>query len=100
MGGMAQSAGHSVTSRLAVAPIRSPPFVSPWRGSSVHQRIALFSLLAAGLAGCAAESDLQSWTRPAPTMPNPKSRHFEFTYETTVKEAPAGASQVDLWVPV
>lgn len=66
----------------------------------MHQRTVLLSLLAAGLAGCAAESDLQSWMKPAPTMPNPKTRHFEFTYETTVKEAPAGASQVDLWVPV
>ena len=51
------------------------------------------------LAACAADGRV-AMTRPAPTVADPKSRHFEFTYETTVKEAPTGAAQVDLWLPV
>ncbi len=52
-------------------------------------------------AGCASDGRVDSsGSRPAPTSPDAKSRHFEFTYEATVKEAPAGARQVDLWLPV
>ncbi len=52
-------------------------------------------------AACAADSELRTnRASAAPTLKNPKSRHFEFNYEATVKEAPAGASQVDLWLPV
>lgn len=48
---------------------------------------------------CAVEGQVAPLRR-APTVANPKSRHFEFVYEATVKEAPVGATQVDLWLPV
>lgn len=63
----------------------------------INRSIALGTLLAVG--ACATEGTVDA-LRPAPTLANPKSRHFEFTYEATVKEAPAGASNVDLWIPV
>lgn len=51
--------------------------------------------------GCAADGRVTpAGSRPAPTLPNAASRHFDFTYEATVKEAPAGAKEVDLWLPV
>jgi len=69
----------------------------------------VFGLLAAA-SGCASghESTADSTVaaapkekeRTAPTKSGAKSRHVAFRYEATVKSAPAGAKEVDLWLPV
>lgn len=75
------------------------------------RRFSAFSMVAvaatAALLGCAADNDLASSSpaamstgAPAPTMPNAKTRHFQLTYEATVKSAPEGSKEVDLWIPV
>ena len=38
--------------------------------------------------------------RPANSFVAPKERQFEFEYRATVKEIPAGARKVELWIPV
>jgi len=59
-------------------------------------------LLAA--AACAADKDLAasnaSYAGAAPTRADSNSRHFELNYEATVKTAPEGSKDVDLWLPV
>src|SRR5262245_26690293 len=58
-------------------------------------------------AACAADKDITASGNasslssgvPAPTRPAPKTRHFELHYEATVKSAPAGSNEVDVWLP-
>jgi len=59
------------------------------------------------LSACAAnpESGAQklsppAGSQPAPTRGGAKSRRFALRYEATVKSAPAGSREVDLWLPV
>ncbi len=67
--------------------MRTPPLLPLW---------ALLTL-----STCAADSRVEPF-RPAPTAmtSDANRRHFEFVYEATVKDAPAGAETVDLWIPV
>lgn len=59
------------------------------------------AIAAVALAGCASDASMRSFhATPAPTLPGSRTRHFEFVYEASVKEAPAGAASVDLWLPV
>src|SRR5580700_3917049 len=43
---------------------------------------------------------LATATAIAATIPTPRERSFAFEYSVTVKDLPAGARFVDLWVPV
>jgi len=53
------------------------------------------------LSACAADGRVDRF-QPAPTATSSATpeRRFEFVYEATVKDAPAGAATVDLWLPV
>ena len=33
------------------------------------------------------------------SLPSPKCRQFEFTYETTVKDIPQNAKEIRIWIP-
>ncbi len=65
------------------------------------------SIVVLGMIGCAAanegamsRAERAVRTSSAPSRPPAKSRHFELHYEATVTSAPAGSTEVDLWLPV
>jgi transglutaminase-like putative cysteine protease len=63
----------------------------------VRHRLAFLGALLVA-AACASSADQE--LTPAPTRPAATTRRFDFHYEATVKSAPEGSKQVDLWVPI
>jgi transglutaminase-like putative cysteine protease len=67
--------------------------------------VALTCGVVLNFSGSASAQRVRKPTRPkvqpqAGTFVVPKERQFEFEYKATVKEIPAGARKVDLWIPV
>jgi transglutaminase-like putative cysteine protease len=66
---------------------------------------ALFCGIAFNFSGDTSAQRSRTATRPkarpqASSPVAPRERQFEFEYKATVKEIPAGARKVDLWIPV
>ena len=62
-------------------------------------RLILFTTLCAALALVFAPGH-RARSVAAAAASAPRERHFEFEYKATVKEAPAGAKKVELWIPI
>lgn len=66
------------------------PHPAALRGMTL--RLVTFSLMLAVMLATA--------SRPQANASAPRERKFEFEYKATVKEIPAGAKKVELWIPV
>ena len=62
-------------------------------------RLILFTTLCAALALAFASGRRASGVVAA-SATAPRERHFEFEYKATVKDVPAGAKKVELWIPI
>ena len=62
-------------------------------------RLILFTTLCAALALVFAPGQRARGAANADASA-PRERHFEFEYKATVKDVPAGAKKVELWIPI
>src|SRR5437763_13861177 len=61
-------------------------------------RLILFTTLCAALALVFTPG--RSARGVAADTATPRERHFELEYKATVKDVPAGAKKVELWIPI